>query len=85
MDLAQLLVKSFNKEQEIIALGVIKELYSWLATKMEISAPLLGFVHLSLEPIRRLEVHKKPILVSKFCQCLANDRPAKSEPLMPMH
>ena len=85
VNLAQLFVKFFIEEQEINALGIIEELYSWLATKMEIPAPLLGFVHLSLEAMRRLEVHEKPNLVLKFCQCLANDRPDKSGPLMPMH
>ena len=85
VDLVQLLVRFFNEQREIDALSVTDELYSWLATKVGISAPLLGFVRLSLEAMRRLQVNEKPNLVLKFCQCLATDRPDKSGPLMPMH
>ena len=39
VNLAQLLVKFFNEEQEINALGIIEKLYSWLATKNENFSP----------------------------------------------
>ena len=52
---------------------------------MEVSLSVHGFIQLSLQAMKRLEVNGKSNLAIKFCQCLANDRQDKSGSLMPMH
>ena len=80
----QLFLRFFDEHENIDALSIIEHLYSWFAGKIGMSSSVFGFVQLSLKAMRRLEENKKPNLVVKFCQCLANDRPDKSGPLMPM-
>ena len=84
VDLVQLFIK-FLDEDCIDALCILEDLYAWLAKKMEVSSLVHGFIQLSLQAMKRLEVNGKSNLVIKFCQCLANDRPDKSGSLMPMH
>ena len=84
VDLAQLFVK-FLDQVCVDALCTLEDLYAWLAKKMEVSSSVHGFIQLSLQAMKRLEVNGKSNLVIKFCQCLANDRPDKSGSLMPMH
>ena len=84
VDLVQLFIK-FLDEDCIDALCTLEDLYAWLAEKMEVSSLVHGFIQLSLQAMKRLEVNGKSNLVIKFCQCLANDRPDKSGSLMPMH
>ena len=84
VDLAQLFVK-FLDQVCVDALCTLEDLYAWLAKKMEVSSSVHGFIQLSLQAMKRLEVNGKSNLAIKFCQCLANDRQDKSGSLMPMH
>lgn len=84
VNMSHLFVKFFD-EKSVDAMSIMEELYAWQAKKMGVSSSVLGFVQLSLKAMRRLEVNGKVNLVVKFCQCLANDRPDKSGPLVPLH
>lgn len=80
----QLLLRLFNEVKDLDTLSIIEQLYSWLASKNGLESNVLGFVQLSLTAMKRLETSNKVNLVIKFCQILANDRPDKSGPLIPL-
>ena len=84
VNLMQLLLRLFNEVKDLNTLSIIEQLYSWLASKNGLESNVLGFVQLSLAAMKRLEASNKVNLVIKFCQMLANDRPDKSGPLIPL-
>lgn len=85
VNLMQLLLRVFNQVKDLNTLSIVEQLYSWLASKKGLTSNVLGFVQLSLAAMKRLETNNKVNLVIKFCQMLANDRPDKSGPLIPLN
>ena len=83
VNLMQLLTL-FTEVKDLDTLSIIEQLYSWLASKNALESNILGFAQLSLTAMKRLETSNKVNLVIKFCQMLANDRPDKSGPLIPL-
>ena len=65
-------------------LAITDQLYALVAEKMGLTSTAMGFVRLSLEAMRRLELNDKVNLVIKFRQGFANERPDKSGPLIPL-
>ncbi|KAJ7384009.1 hypothetical protein OS493_024021 [Desmophyllum pertusum] len=63
-------------------MAITDHLYALVAAKMGITCTILGFIRLSLEAMRRLELNDKVNLVIKLCQGFAVDRPDKSGSLM---
>ena len=84
VNLMQLLTL-FTEVKDLDTLSIIEQLYSWLASKNALESNILGFAQLSLTAMKRLETSNKVNLVIKFCQMLANDRPEKSGPLIPLN
>ena len=82
--LVQLLSMVFNEVKDLDALSIVEQLYSWLASKKGLTSNVFSFVQLSLAAMERLETNNKVNLVIKFCQMIANDRPDKSGPLIPL-
>ena len=86
VDVIVQLIKILLLEQpDLDVLVITDQLYALVAEKMGLTSTVLGFVRLSLEAMRRLELNDKVNLVIKFCQGFANDRPDKSDPLIPLH
>ena len=80
------LIKILLLEQPYLdVLAITDQLYALLAEKMGLRSTVLGFVRLSWEAMRRLELNDKVNLVNKFCQGFANERPDKSGPIIPLH
>ena len=86
VDVIVQLIKILLLEQpDLDVLAITDQLYALVAEKMGLTSTVLGFVRLSLEAMRRLELNDKVNLVIKFCQGFANERPDKSGPLIPLH
>ena len=86
VDVIVQLIKMLLVEQpDLDVLAITDQLYALVAEKMGLTSTVLGFVRLSLEAMRRLELNDKVNLVIKFCQGFANERPDKSGPLIPLH
>lgn len=86
VDVIVQLIKILLVEQpDVDVLVITDQLYALVAKKMGLTSTVLGFVRLSLEAMRRLELNDKVNLVIKFCQGFANERPDKSGPLIPLH
>ena len=86
VDVIVQLIKILLLEQpELDVLAITDQLYALVAEKMGLTSTVLGFVRLSLEAMRRLELNDKVNLVIKFSQGFANERPDNSGPLIPLH
>ena len=86
VDVIVQLIKILLLEQpDLDVLAITDQLYALVAENMGLTSTVLGFVRLSLEAMRRLELNDKVNLVIKFCQGFANERPDKSGPLIPLH
>ena len=83
--LVQLMHRLLVEQPDLDVMAITDHLYALLAAKMGITCTVLGFVRLSLEAMRRLELNNKVNLVIKLCQGFAVDRPDKSGPLIPLH
>jgi len=83
--IVQLIKKLLFERPDLDVLAITDQLYALVAEKMGLTSTVLGFVRLSLEAMRRLELNDKVNLVIKFCQGFTNERPDKSGPLIPLH
>ena len=75
----------FEQKEFVDVIAILDKLYTWVACKKGITSNPRSFIQLSLEAMKRLEDNNKVNLVFKFCQGLAQDRPDKSGPLIPIH
>ena len=83
--ITDILFNLFEQKEFVDVIAILDKLYLWVACKKGITSNPRSFIQLSLEAMKRLEDNNKVNLVFKFCQGLAQDRPDKSGPLIPIH
>ena len=83
--ITHILFHLFEQKEFVDVIAILDKLYLWVACKKGITSNPRSFIQLSLEAMKRLEDNDKVNLVFKFCQGLAQDRPDKSGPLIPIH